>query len=62
MFLFLVLTGASLSILIMGYKDVVKQLREELDMLNSSMQIMELQGKVLNEVFSYTVQKNIQYL
>lgn len=45
MFLFLVLTGASLSILIMGYKDVVKQLREELDMLNSSMQIMELQGK-----------------
>ena len=46
MFLCLVLTGASLSILTMSSKEVIKQLREELNMLDRSMQVMELHGTV----------------
>ena len=48
MFLCLVLTGASLSILTMSSKEVIKELREELNMLDSSMQVMALHGTVLD--------------
>ena len=48
MFLCLVVSGAALSILTMRSRETVEQLRAELNKLNSSYQIMELRGKVLN--------------
>ena len=48
MFLCLVVTGASLSILTMRSRETVEKLREELNKLDSSYQVMELRGKVLN--------------
>ena len=44
LFLCLVVTGASLSILTLRYKETIKQLSEEIKALDKSMQVIELHG------------------
>ena len=56
----MVVTGASLSILTLRYKETIKQLSEEIKALDKSMQVIELHGVVrvantiINPVIPYS--------